>query len=76
MLKQIDNFLSSLGEKAHAGLYRVDGLIYIEKANGQLINKIEKALHRIFKDNSLKISIEQKGYSANFLDVTLETDGS
>ena len=76
LLKQVDNFLSSLGEKAHAGLYRDDGLIYIENANGPLLNKIEKALHRIFKSNSLKISIEQKGHSVNFLDVTLETDGS
>ena len=76
LLKQVDNFLSSLGEKAHAGLYRDDGLIYIENAKGPLLNKIEKALHRIFKSNSLKISIEQKGHSVNFFDVTLETDGS
>ena len=76
LLKQVEDFLSSLGDKAHAGLYRDDGLIYIENANGPLINKIEKALHRIFKRNHLKISIEQKGLSINFLDVTLGTDGS
>ena len=76
LLKQVEDFLSSLGDKAHAGLYRDDGLIYIEKANGPLINKIEKALHRIFNRNHLKISIEQKGVSINFLDVTLGTDGS
>ena len=43
LLKQVDNFLSSLREKAHAELYRDDGLIYIENANGPLLNKIEKA---------------------------------
>ena len=76
LLKQVKEFLSSIGEKTHAGLYRDDGLVYIENANGPLVNKIEKALHRIFKRNNLKISIEQKGHSVNFLDVTLGTDGS
>ena len=76
LLKQINDFLSSKGENCHAGLYRDDGLVYIENSNGPLINKIEKALHRIFKRNSLSISVEQKGNSVNFLDVTLETDGS
>ena len=76
LLKQVENFLSSLGEKVHAGLYRDDSLVYIENANGPLINKIEKALHRIFKRNNLKISIEQKDHLVNFLDVTLGTDGS
>ena len=33
-------------------------------------------MHRIFKQNQLKISMEQKGYTVNFLDVTLSTDGS
>ena len=51
-------------------------LIYIEKANGPLINKIEKALYRIFKKNKLSVSMEQKGHTVNFLDVTLTTDGT
>ena len=50
--------------------------IGIEDANGPLINRIEKALHRILKRNELNISIEQKGHTINFLDVTLSTDGS
>ena len=75
-LKQVNDYLSSLGEKSEVGLYRYDGLIYLEHANGPLISKIEKALHRIFKRNQLKISMEQKGYTVNFLDVTLSTDGS
>ena len=60
LLKQINEFLSSVGENCHAGLYRDDGLVYIENCNGPLVNKIEKALHRIFKRNSLSISGEQK----------------
>ena len=76
LLKQVEDFLASLDGKAHTGLYRYDGLIYIEDANGPLINKIEKALHRIFKSNHLKIRVEQKGHTVNFLDATLGTDGS
>ena len=49
-----------------------DGIIYIEDANGPLLNRIEKALHRIFKGNKLSISLEQKGHEVNFLDVTIE----
>ena len=66
----------SLGEKSYAGLYRDDGLIYLENDNGPLISKIEKALHRIFKRYQLSIAIEQKGHAVNFLDVTLSADGS
>ena len=76
LLKEVGEYLSSLGEKFHAGLYRDDGLIYLENANGPLISKIEKALHRILKQNQLKITIEQKGHTVNFLDVTLSTHGS
>ena len=73
LLKQVSDYLSSLGEKSEVGLYREDGLIYLENANGPFISKIEKALHRIFKRNQLKISVEQKGYTVNFLNVTLST---
>ena len=76
LLKQISVFLASVGQKCHAGLYRDDGLIYMESSNGPLISKIEKGLNRIFKSNHLKISIEQKGHTDNLLDVTLFTDGS
>ena len=75
LLKKVDGYLSTLGEKCHAGLYRDDGLIYVENANGPLISKIEKALHPIFKSSQLKISMEQRGHTVNFLDVTLSTDG-
>ena len=74
--KEVDKFPTTLGEKSHAGLYRDDGLIYLENVNGPLISKIEKALHRIFKRNQLKISMEQTGHTVNFLDVTMSTDGT
>ena len=57
LLKEVGEYLSSLGEKSHADLYRDDGLIYLENANGPLVSKIEKALHHIFKRNQLKITI-------------------
>ena len=44
LLKQVNDYLASLGEKSEAGLYRDDGLIYLEHANGPLISKIEKSL--------------------------------
>ena len=76
LLQQINKSLSKMEQKAHAGLYRDDGLIYIEDANDPLINRIEKTLHRIFKNNKLSISLEQNGHVVNFLDVTMDTDGT
>ena len=73
LLQQVNEFLTSVGEKCYAGLYRDDGLIYVENTNGPLLNRLEKGLHRIFKRNHLKISIEQKGCTVNFLDITLST---
>ena len=58
LLKQVNEYLSSLSKKPHAGLYHDNGLIYIEDASGPLTTKIEKALHRIFKRNKFNISIE------------------
>ena len=62
--------------KTHTGLYRDDGLIYIEGASGPLISRIEKTLNRIVKSNKLSIRLEQKGQVVNFLDVTLDIDGT
>ena len=50
LLQQVNDSLSKIEQKTHTGLYRDDGLIYIEDANGSLLNRIEKALHRIFKN--------------------------
>ena len=62
LLKEVDEYLSSLGEKSHAGLYRDDGFIYLENANGSLISKIEKALHRILSDASSKSVVYISGW--------------
>ena len=75
-LQQVNDSLSKMEQKAHTGFYRDDGLIYIEDANGPLLNRIEKALHRIFKGNKLSISLEQKGHEINFLNVTMDTEGT
>ena len=40
LLKQVKDYLSSPGEKSEVGLYRDDGLIYLEHANGPLISKV------------------------------------
>ena len=76
LLQQVNDSLSKIELKAHTGLYRDDELIFIEDANGPLLNRIEKALHRIFKSNKLSTSLEQKGHKVNFLDVTMDTDGT
>ena len=76
LLQQVNDSLSKMKNKTHTGLYRDDGLIYIEDASGPLISRIEKKLHRIFKSNKLSISFEQKGHVINFLDVTMDTDGT
>ena len=76
LLQQVNDSLSKMKNKTHTGLYRDDGLIYIEDASGPLISRIEKKLHRIFKSNKLSISLEQKGHVINFLDVTMDTDGT
>ena len=76
LLQQVNDSLSKMKKRTHTGLYRDDGLIYIEDASGPLISRIEKTLHRIFKSNKLSISLEQKGHVVNFLDVTMDTDGT
>ena len=69
------HFVGFLSKVLHGLIIRFP-LLSVEDANGPLISKIEKALHRIFKRNKLNISIEQKGHTINLLDVTLSTDGS
>ena len=76
LLQQVNDSLSKMKKRTHTGLYRDDGLIYIEDASGPLISRIEKALHRIFKSNKLSIGLEQKGHVVNFLDVPMDTDGT
>ena len=74
---QLNEILGKQKCKCHGGLYRDDGLIYIEKANGPLLNRLQKELHKLFKAHGMKITIEQVGRTCNFLDTTLTLeDGS
>ena len=34
LLKEVDEYLSTMSERCHADLYRDDGLIYLEHSNG------------------------------------------
>ena len=43
MLEQINVFLKTVNTNCHAGLYRDDGLIYVENSNGPLLNRIGKS---------------------------------
>ena len=59
------------------GLYRDDGLIAVPKANGRKMDIIRKKLHKLFKDEGLKIVVETDLVIANSLDVTLNlNDGT
>ena len=74
LLEQINVFLKTVNIRYNAGLYRDDGLIYVENSNEPQLNRIEKAQHRIFKSHHLSITIEQIGRTVNFLDVFMSTD--
>ena len=64
LLKQVDNFLSSLGEKAHAGLYRDDGLIYSRVAYIYVRSRAKylKLRTTTSKFNSLRKPLMQQKY--------------
>ena len=74
LLQQIQKYLESNHDSCFSGLYRDDGLIYINNSNGPLLNRIEKQLHQIFKNNGMKITVEQVGKIVNILDVTLNSE--
>ena len=61
----------------HNGLYRDDGLIAVPKANGRKMDIIRKKLHKLFKDEGLKIVVQTDLVVADSLDVTLNlNDGT
>ncbi len=53
------------------GLYRDDGLALIENANGPMMDRIRKDLHKCFKDEGLKIKVDINMQTVDFLDTTL-----
>ena len=62
--------LSNLLPQEDIGLYRDDGLILLQNANGQLTDIIRKTVINLFKEIGFKIEIETILKIVNFLDVT------
>ena len=56
----------------NAGLYRDDGIAVVHNISGNEIEKINKKLHKIFKQENLSITIEAGASQTDFLDVTLD----
>ena len=54
------------------GLYRDDGIMIVDNANGPKIDRIRKKLHQIFKSIGLKIATLINTDTANYLDITLD----
>ena len=57
--------------KKYYGLYRDDGIMIINNANGPKIERIRKKLHNVFNQIGLKITTQISDITANFLDITL-----
>ena len=52
------------------GLYRDDGIMIVDNANGPKIDRIRKKLHQIFNSIGLKIATLINTDTANYLDIT------
>ena len=66
------NMLTRIISHQQAGLYHVDGLIYIPNSNGPLSSSIQKRIIRAFKFLGFGIEISSNIKIVNFLDVTLD----
>ena len=73
LLQQVQTLLDKNFDGCKGGLYRDDGLIYVNDSNGPKETRITKELHRLFKGNGLKITVEQIGPIVDILDVTLSS---
>ena len=59
------------------GLYRDDGLLIIQNANGPHVERLRKIITRTFKQEGLKVTVGTSSKVVDFLDITLDlTDGS
>ena len=74
LLHQVQDLLESDYSGCYGGLYRDDGLIYVNRGNGPMVTRITKDLHHLFKENGLKITVEQVGKTVNILDVTISSE--
>ena len=54
------------------GLYRDDGLAIHQKLPGPELNRMEKDIIALFKENNLNITIQTGMLSVDFLDITLD----
>ena len=57
--------------KKYYGIYRDDGIMIINNANGPKIERIRKKLHNVFSEIGLKITTQISDITANYLDITL-----
>ena len=57
--------------KDNIGLYRDDGLSIMRRKSNRQVENTSKFLHRVFKENGLKITIVTNLKVTDFLDVTL-----
>ena len=58
-------------EKKYYGLYRDDGIMFINNANGPKVERIRKKLQYIFNQIGLKITTQISDITANYLNITL-----
>ena len=65
------NKMKSVTQHQFLGLYRDDGLVIINNANGQKLDRIRKQLHELFKAEGLKITVELCDDTVDFLDVVM-----
>ena len=70
ILKEIKNNFKQL----EFGLYRDDGLAVYNRIGGRQMEKISQGLHQLFKSLGLKITLQAKMKTVDFLDVTLNLD--
>ena len=71
------NFLGRQYDKKDIGLCRADGLSIFENCSGPQMEKIEKRVQKLFKNNGLDIIIECNIKIVNSLDVTFNlTNGT
>ena len=56
-----------------SGLYRDDGLGVL-KMSGPQLARVEKRLHKLFKDHDLKIKVEVNLTKTDFLDFELDLE--
>ena len=71
------NLLGQQNDTKNIGLYRDDGLSIFKNCSGLQMQKIERHLHKVFKNNSWDVIMECNMKIVNYLDVTFNlNDGT